>query len=95
MTDLTWKLYGIETPIAEFRFAPPRRFRFDYYWADKKVAVEINGGIWSQGRHTRGFGYLSDMEKLNLAQRMGIRVFQFTPQQLLSGEAQAFMKEVL
>lgn len=94
-TDMTWRPYGIETPEAEFRFHLTRRWRFDYAWPDRKIAVEIDGGIWSRGRHTRGFGYLGDMEKQNHAGLSGWRIFKFTPQQLKKGEAQEFMKQVL
>jgi very-short-patch-repair endonuclease len=90
-----WKLYGLPEPVAEYRFAPPRKFRFDFCWPKKSIAVEVEGGIWTQGRHTRGKGYLSDMSKYNLAAKAGYRVFRFTPKQYENGEAQAFMKEVL
>lgn len=94
MLDQQWNVYGIESPIPEWRFHPVRRWRLDYFWPKHKVAVEINGGIWSRGRHTRGGGFLGDMTKLNYAQQMGIRVFQFTPQELKNGICQTFMKNV-
>lgn len=81
-------------PTKEFRFHPTRKWRFDYCWLKEKVAVEIDGAIWARGRHTRGAGVLKDNEKINEAQRLGYRVFRFTPQQLIKGEAQAFMKAV-
>ena len=33
----------IPEPEREFRFAPPRRWKFDFSWKDHKVAVEIEG----------------------------------------------------
>lgn len=63
----------------EYRFAPPRRWRFDFAWVDRKVAVEFNGGVWIIGRHNRGKGYLGDLEKMNQAQALGWRVFQYAP----------------
>lgn len=93
--DFIWGIYEIPQPETELVFAPPRRWRFDYAWSAKKIAVEIEGGVWSGGRHTRGSGFVKDMEKYNAAGRLGWRVFRFTPQQLSKGEAQAFMKEVL
>ena len=65
-------------PIAEHRFAPPRRFRFDFAWPDKLIAVELEGGVWARGRHVRGKGYESDCEKYNLAQSLGWSVYRFT-----------------
>lgn len=92
--DLVWAPYGIKTPEAEVVFAPPRRWRFDYSWRDQRIAVEIEGAVWVGGRHTRGSGFIRDMEKYNTAGKLGWRIFRFTPQQLKKGEAQAFMKQV-
>lgn len=35
-------------PLKQFRFAPPRLYRFDFSWPESRVAVEIDGG--TQGR---------------------------------------------
>jgi very-short-patch-repair endonuclease len=70
------------TPIEEYRFHPTRRWRFDIAVPELKIAVEIEGGTWIQGRHTRGKGYQEDMEKYNQAQLLGWRVFRYTPNQL-------------
>ena len=69
-------------PVAEHRFAPPRRFRLDFSFLDHLVAVELQGGTWIRGRHVRGKGYASDCEKRNLATSMGWRVFYFTTDML-------------
>ena len=53
----------VPPPVAEHRFAPPRRWRFDWAWPDHMLALEIEGAVWTGGRHTRGAGYLRDMEK--------------------------------
>lgn len=71
------------TAVEEFKFHPVRRWRFDFCLPMYKIAIEINGGIFSGGRHSRGAGQLNDFEKLNEAQLLGWRVFQFTPQQVL------------
>lgn len=76
----------IMEPQREHRFLPPRRFRFDYAWPSRKVALEVEGGVWSQGRHVRGSGFLDDMEKYNLAALNGWRVLRVTPQQLCTPE---------
>lgn len=47
-------------------------------WPDKKVALECEGGIWIQGRHNRGMGFLKDCEKYNTAVLMGWRVLRYT-----------------
>jgi very-short-patch-repair endonuclease len=89
-----WKAFGIPEPVSEFKFWPQRRFRFDYAWPKEKIAVEIEGGIWTQGRHSRGPGMMSDMEKYNMAAKMGWRVFRFTPKELANAKVHEFMKGV-
>lgn len=92
--DLIWGIYSIETPEKEYQFHPARRWRFDYAWVGRKIAVEIDGGAWVQGRHNRAMGFLNDAEKFNEASKLGWRIFHFTPRQLKTGEAQTFMKSV-
>ena len=49
-----------------------------------KVAIEINGGTFKRGRHSRGVGQARDAEKLNEAQRLGWIVLQFGTEKLAS-----------
>jgi len=74
-----WTQTGLQPPVAEYQFAPPRRWRFDYAWPDCRVAVEFDGGQWvaNGGRHNRD----SDREKLNQAAVLGWRVLRFSNQQ--------------
>lgn len=67
--------------VAEYRFHPARRWRFDYALPAVRLAVEIDGGAWMQGRHNRAAGFIADMAKLNAAAEAGWRVLRFTPQQ--------------
>lgn len=68
--------------VAEYQFHHTRKWRFDFAIPSVKVAVEIDGGCWSGGRHSRGHGQINDMEKGNAACILGWRVLHFTPQQL-------------
>lgn len=86
--------YKLPASTREFQFMKGRRFRFDYAFIDKKIAVEVEGGIWIQGRHTRGLGYLKDMEKYNLATLEGWRVLRFTPQQLKQEQTYLMLLEL-
>jgi len=65
-------------PAREYRFASPRRWKFDFAWPDARLAVEIEGGTWSGGRHTRGAGYANDCTKYNAAVLEGWRVLRYT-----------------
>jgi very-short-patch-repair endonuclease len=79
INSLMWEVHGILMRIEEFKFHPMRKWRFDFAWPEKRVAVEIEGGVWTRGRHTRGSGYIGDMEKYNSAVEMGWRVLRYQP----------------
>ncbi len=64
---------------AEFRFHPTRKWAADFAIPSAKILVEIDGGVWSGGRHTRGAGFLGDCEKLNAAACLGYRVLRYQP----------------
>jgi len=57
-------------------------WRFDFAWPDHKVAVEVQGGIWSGGKHARGSGLVKDYEKANAAALLGWRLL-YTDEKLL------------
>ena len=69
--------------IKEHEFHPTRKWRFDYACLEHKIAIEVEGGVWSGGRHTRGKGFLGDIEKYNEATSMGWRIIRVTPSELL------------
>lgn len=77
---------GYPVPVSEYRFAPPRKWLFDFAWVDAKIALEIEGGVWSGGRHTRPKGFLGDIEKYNAAALAGWRLIRITPEQLTAGD---------
>jgi very-short-patch-repair endonuclease len=81
-------------PEAEVRFAPPRRWRFDLCWPTHKLAVEVQGGVFVRGRHSRGAAQVADMEKFNTAQMLGWRVLQVTPQQVTDGTLIGLLRQV-
>jgi hypothetical protein len=81
--------HGFPDPEREYLLVPGRRWRADFAWHDKLLAVEIEGGVWSNGRHTRGGGFTSDCEKYNEAQLLGWRVLRFTGEHLNNGYAMA------
>lgn len=85
------KAYKLPEPARDFRFCPGRKFMFDFAWAEKKLAAECEGGIWTFGRHTRGAGFLKDMEKYNLATLMGWDVYRFDGGMVKRGDAVAWL----
>lgn len=79
MTDfaLLVRAAGLPEPEREHRFCE-RRWRFDWAWPERMVAVELEGGIWTNGRHTRATGYQKDIEKYNTAVLLGWKLIRFT-----------------
>ncbi len=86
---------GLPLPAREYRFHPKRRWRFDFAWPLYKVAVEVDGGIYSRGRHVRGYGFERDAEKGNGAVLNGWLVLHFTPRQVKSGIAIRQIQELI
>jgi len=74
-------------PVTEHRFDTKRKWRFDFAFPTQKLAVEIEGAIWSRGRHTRGIGYEGDMEKYNAAVLAGWRVLRYSTDMVVRGDA--------
>lgn len=68
----------------EYQFHATRKWRFDYALPEHRIAIEVEGGVWTQGRHTRPRGFLGDMDKYNAAATDGWRVLRVTPDTLLS-----------
>ena len=79
----------------EYRFDPERKWRFDFAYPQWKIGIEVEGGTWTGGRHTRGSGYEKDCEKYNTAAMRGWMVYRFTGKMLQSGEFECRMREIL
>jgi len=86
---------GLPEPHREYPLIPGRRFRADFAWPEHKLAVEIEGGTWSGGRHVRGTGYMNDCRKYNLSVLHGWRVLRFTSEMVRDGEALDTLEQVM
>jgi very-short-patch-repair endonuclease len=76
----------IPKPEREFRFDASRRWRFDFAWPKLLLAVEVEGGVYSNGRHSRGKGFEADIEKYNAAIKAGWRVLRCTARSIKDGQ---------
>lgn len=74
---------NIAPPEIEHIFHNERKWRLDYAWPEKKIALEVEGGVFTGGRHTSGIGFMGDMEKYNQAVLYGWRIIRTTPSNLL------------
>jgi very-short-patch-repair endonuclease len=71
-------LKQIPRAIPEYKFDAVRKWRFDFAYPEYKLGIELDGGVFTQGRHTRGVGFINDCEKLNAATMQGWRVLRYT-----------------
>ena len=89
------KRAGLPAHEQEVRFHPERHWRFDLAWPDFKLAVEVEGGVFANGRHSRGKGFTEDCVKYNSAIQLGWRVLRFTTEQVTQGQAVSVIKSVI
>ena len=80
-----------EAAEREYRFAPPRRWRFDFAWPAARVAVEVDGGRWKAGggRHASS----GDYEKIRAAVLLDWRVLRYTSAEV-TGEPHDVVMEI-
>lgn len=89
--------HGLPPALAEHRFHPTRRWRFDFAWPLERVALEVDGGVFGIGRpcprchqrkmvgHNRGAQMKKTWEKENTAMAMGWRIIRCTPSDAKKG----------
>ncbi len=97
---LLWHIMatGLPSPQTEYPFpgiSGTKRYRFDLAWPEERIAVEIDGAIWRQGRHTRGAGYINDRIKDCEATVLGWRVLRVTAEMVDSGDAVAYLERLI
>ena len=83
----------LPAPEREYRFHPSKKWRFDFAWPAFRLAVEIDGGIHTQGRHVRGAGFVADCHKLNCAALLDWTVIRLTPDMVRNGEGIAYLEQ--
>ena len=90
----------------EVKFHPDRRWRADFevftrafgdvgLLVPHDLLVEVEGGAYVQGRHTRGPAFEKDCEKYAAAAILGYRVIRVTPRQVESGLALQWIRQAL
>lgn len=79
--------------VRELQFCPGRKWRFDYAIPSAKIAIEIEGAIWSRGRHVSPQGYIKDMEKYNMASVLGWTLLRFSTDQQFSKDTLTLIQQ--
>ncbi|WP_429361431.1 hypothetical protein [Paraburkholderia sp. MM5496-R1] len=85
----------LPAPAREYQFDQQRKWRFDFCWPERRVAIEVEGGIHSGGRHTRGAGFEQDARKYLAATLAGWCVVRVTGKMVRDGSAIAAARELL
>jgi very-short-patch-repair endonuclease len=89
------ELESYDEPEREYRFHDERLWRLDFAWPKQKVAVELEGGAWVQGRHTRGQGFLNDCEKYNSATTLGWKLIRIPTDWVGTGAVHTWLDPLL
>lgn len=92
----TWKAVAglAPAPVQEYRFDPVRLWKMDFAWPKQRVAVEIEGGTWKNGRHSRGLGFERDCDKYNHATFAGWRVLRLSTGMITSENVERIVRFV-
>lgn len=86
---------GIAGYVTEHEFCKGRKWAFDLAWLPEKLAVEVEGGVWTGGRHTRGSGFVKDCEKYNTATLDGWRILRIHTGTVGNGEGWKMVAKAL
>lgn len=93
-TMLVKSEFGLDC-FKEYKFHEIRKWRVDYVIPDLMLAIEVEGGIWTGGRHTNSVGFLKDMEKYNELTCLGWRLVRVTPKTLFSAGCQLIKRNII
>jgi len=86
---------GLPEPVLQYRAIPGRRWRWDFAWPDRKLLVEVQGGLWIKSAHTTGTGIGRDIEKHNATVLAGWRVLFVTAHMIEDGRALEVIEAIL
>ncbi|CAH6910835.1 conserved hypothetical protein [Vibrio chagasii] len=78
---------NLPKPVFEYKFHDQRKWAFDICWPQYMLAVEVEGGIWTGGRHVNPKGYTADREKYNTAQLFGWTVLSYVDEHIKTAYA--------
>ena len=76
-----WERQGGPELVEEYKFHPTRRWRADFAHLPTRTLIEIEGGAYG-GRHTRGKGFVEDLDKYATAWLHGFTVLRIGAHQV-------------
>jgi very-short-patch-repair endonuclease len=94
--ELAFQLQCAHLPFErQVKIRPDRRFRADFYFRAHELVVEVDGGGFIEGRHSRGKGMERDAEKSFYIALMPARLIRVTPRHVRDGRALKWIQEAL
>lgn len=90
--EAQWCLLNGPPLEKEYRFCPDREWRADYRVG--QWLIELEGGVYSGGRHTRVKGFVEDAFKYNMAAMLGYRVIRIATGMATAHYLEQIIKEV-
>ena len=93
---LCWQLNNLGLPHErEHHFHDTRKWRFDIAFPAVKLAIEIDGGLFVDGGHSRGRARINDMERDIAANLLGWLVVRMPPEWIRPGTALANIERLV
>ncbi len=91
---LLWQSLGGPALEREFRFHPVRKWRADFAHIESRTLIEVEGGVFVQGRHTRAAGFIADCEKYFSAWLCGWAVVRLTAPQITAENIDRIIRRI-
>jgi very-short-patch-repair endonuclease len=79
IADCFFTHYKLPIPTREYKFHKDRKWRIDFAFVSVRLAIEMEGGIFTRGRHTRPMGFSNDIEKYNALTESGWILLRYPP----------------
>jgi hypothetical protein len=76
--------HGLPAPAEQFQVHESRKWQWDFAWPWLRICVDLDGGIYTGGAHSRGARIEKDHEKRNAAAADGWTVLLFGPKAVTS-----------
>lgn len=73
---------GLPEPVREHKFHSRRKWRLDIAWPAHRIALEVEGGVYTGGAHGSVSGILRDIEKYNAATVLDWHILRVLPSSL-------------
>jgi very-short-patch-repair endonuclease len=88
------KAIGLPLPEREAKWHPSRDYRGDFFYRDKKLLFEVDGGQWLSKSGHAGAGYAKDRIRDCEAVLLGILTVRFVPEMIKSGLAIQYLEKI-